>query len=56
MIEGVKYEVAGKIELKNLKDNCMWEEFRFIQKRDGSEYWLSYDNLYKEYSLTIYPS
>lgn len=52
MIEGVKYEVAGKIEFKNLKDNCMWEEFRLIQKRDGREYWLSYDNLYKEYSLT----
>lgn len=52
IIEGAKYEIAGKIEFKNLKDNCMWEECRLIQKRDGREYWLSYDNLYKEYSLT----
>lgn len=52
MIEGEKYKVEGKIEFKNLKDGCLWEEFRLIKKRDGLEYWLAYDNIYKEYSLT----
>ena len=51
-IQGNTYHVMGKIRYKNLKDNCCWFEYRLLAKDSRREKWLSYDDVYNEYSLS----
>lgn len=52
-IDGNDYEVIGIISYRNRMDNCMWMEYRVFSKSLGREKWLSYDEEYKEYSLSV---
>ncbi len=52
-IDGNDYEVIGIISYRNRMDNCMWMEYRVFSKALGREKWLSYDEEYKEYSLSV---
>jgi len=51
-VDGGIYEVIGKIQYKNLDDGCCWFEYRMIQQNSGNEKWLSYDSIYREYSIS----
>ncbi len=49
--DGELYQVIGRITYKNADDNCQWDEYRLRAEKDGSEHWLSVDDVYKEYSI-----
>jgi hypothetical protein len=49
--DGELYQVVGRITYKNTDDNCQWDEYRLISDKDGTEHWLSVDDVYKEYSI-----
>ena len=49
--DGELYQVIGRITYKNADDGCKWDEYRLIAEKDGSEHWLSVDDVYKEYSI-----
>ncbi len=51
-IEGVTYNVAGKIRYQNAVDRCMWDEYRLLAQGGIQEKWLSVDSVYKEYSIS----
>ncbi len=49
--DGELYQVVGRITYKNVNDGCCWDEYRLFAEKDGSEHWLSVDDVYKEYSI-----
>lgn len=49
--DGELYQVIGRITYKNSDDSCKWDEYRLRAEKDGSEHWLSVDDVYKEYSI-----
>lgn len=51
-IEGRFYDIIGKIQYQNTADRCVWHEYRLISCDDGREYWLSADDVYREYSIS----
>ncbi|WP_052447427.1 DUF4178 domain-containing protein [Clostridium polynesiense] len=51
-VDGKLYRIIGKIQYKNQEDNCRWFEYRLKQQNTGTEQWLSYDDIYDEYSLS----
>lgn len=51
-VDGDIYEIIGKIQYKNLKDNCDWFEYRMRATQYSEERWLSIDDTYKEYSIS----
>ncbi|MBS6395575.1 MAG: DUF4178 domain-containing protein [Clostridiales bacterium] len=51
-VDGDICQVIGRIQYRNLDDNCRWDEYRLRQKSSGRELWLSYDDAYNEYSLS----
>lgn len=53
LVDGRVYHIIGKIHYKNLSDNCCWFEYR-MESKDAPRYerWLSYDSVYKEYSIS----
>ena len=51
-VDGDIYEIIGKIQYKNLKDNCNWFEYRMKATQYSEERWLSIDDTYKEYSIS----
>lgn len=51
-ISGNFYQVLGKVRYQNLSDSCCWDEYRLLNSGTGREYWLSVDNVYKEYSIS----
>lgn len=50
--DGELYKIIGKIQYKNIDDNCQWFEYRLKKVTDGSEAWLSVDDVYDEYSIS----
>lgn len=52
LINGSRYKIIGKVQYKNLSDNCFWYEYRLIQQETGMEKWLSADLNYNEYSIS----
>ena len=44
--------IVGKITYRNTNDNRHWDEYRMISLADSSEWWLSIDDAYKEYSIS----
>ncbi|MDE6759513.1 MAG: DUF4178 domain-containing protein [Lachnospiraceae bacterium] len=53
LVGGRVYHIIGKIHYKNLSDNCCWFEYRMESKETPQyEKWLSYDSVYKEYSIS----
>lgn len=50
--DGELYKIIGKIQYKNIDDNCRWLEYRLKKITDGSEVWLSVDEAYDEYSVS----
>lgn len=51
-VDGELYQVIGKIQYRNINDNCRWMEYRLKKVADGSEVWLSADETYNEYALS----
>ena len=51
-VDGGIYKIIGKIQYKNLDDGCCWFEYRMIQQNSGIEKWLSYDSVYREFSIS----
>ncbi len=51
-IDGNDYEVIGVISYRNRMDNSMWMEYKVFSKAIGREKWLSYDEEFKEYSIS----
>lgn len=51
-IDGNDYEVIGIISYRNRMDNCMWMEYKVYSQSLRREKWLSYDEEFKEYSLS----
>lgn len=51
-VDGTVYDIIGKIQYKNLSDNCCWFEYRMIAKEYKKEKWLSCDDKYHEYSIS----
>jgi len=51
-VDGQIYDVVGKVEYRNLNDNCTWFEYRLISTANRKEKWLSYDSMYGEYSIS----
>lgn len=53
LVDGRVYHIIGKIHYKNLSDNCCWFEYR-MESKEAPRYerWLSYDSVYKEYSIS----
>lgn len=50
--DGELYKILGKIQYKNIDDNCRWMEYRLKKVTDGAEFWLSIDEAYDEYSIS----
>ena len=52
-IDGENYVVTGRIKYCNLNDmNATWTEYCLRSESDYREKWLSYDELYQEYSIS----
>lgn len=51
-VDGDIYDIIGKIQYKNIKDNCCWYEYRMKSRGFSREKWLSFDITYREYSLS----
>ncbi len=52
-IDGDNYEVIGIISYRNRMDNAMWMEYRVLAQNPRKEAWLSYDEEFKEYSISF---
>lgn len=52
LVDGEVCDVIGSISYRNIYDNSMWMEYRLISQRTGREKWLSYDEEFKEYSVS----
>lgn len=51
-VDGNDYEVIGIISYRNRMDNCMWMEYKIYSQTLRREKWLSYDEEFKEYSIS----
>lgn len=51
-ISGKNYKVIGKIKYKNRNDDLIWFEYRLRAEKGVEVVWLSYDEYYREYSLS----
>lgn len=51
-VDGDTYEVIGAIAYRNRVDNSMWMEYRMYSNALRCEKWLSYDEEYREYSIS----
>lgn len=51
-IDGRMFDVVGKIQYQNTSDRCIWHEYRMFSCDDRKEYWLSADDVYREYSIS----
>ena len=51
-VDGDDYEVIGIISYRNRMDNCMWMEYKIFSHTMRQERWLSYDEEFKEYSIS----
>ena len=51
-VDGEIYEVIGKISYRNRVDNSMWMEYRILSHQARREKWLSYDEEFREYSVS----
>lgn len=51
-VDGDDYEVIGIISYRNRMDNCMWMEYKIYSQSLRRENWLSYDEEFKEYSIS----
>ena len=51
-VDGDDYEVIGIISYRNRMDNCMWMEYKIFSHSLRREKWLSYDEEFKEYSVS----
>ena len=52
LVDGDDYKVVGKILYRNENDGMTWTEYRMLKCSSGSEYWLSVDDYYREYSIS----
>ena len=52
LADGEVCDVVGSISYRNIYDNSMWREYRLISQKTGREKWLSYDEEFKEYSVS----
>lgn len=52
LVDGEVCDVVGSISYRNVYDNSMWMEYRLISQKTGREKWLSYDEEFKEYSIS----
>lgn len=52
LVDGEVCDVVGSISYRNRYDNSMWMEYRLISQKTGREKWLSYDEEYREYSVS----
>lgn len=50
--DGRLFTVKGFIQFQNMSDQCTWYEYRMIAMDDRREYWLSVDDVYREYSIS----
>lgn len=50
--DGRLFSIAGKIQYQNTADMCIWHEYRMFSCDDRKEYWLSVDDVYREYSIS----
>lgn len=50
-VDGRRYKILGKLQYKNVDDNCRWMEYRLKPVDGGGEFWLSVDEVYDEYAL-----
>ncbi len=51
-VDGSEYEVIGIISYRNRMDNAMWMEYRIFSQSTRQESWLSYDEEFREYSIS----
>jgi len=51
-VDGRIFNVVGKIQYQNTTDRCIWHEYRMFSEDDRREYWLSVDDVYREYSIS----
>lgn len=51
-VDGEIYEIIGKISYRNRIDNSMWMEYRILSHQARREKWLSYDEEFREYSVS----
>ncbi len=50
--DGEVYKVVGKVVYRACNDiKAEWTEYRLISEKTGREKWLSYDDIYREYSI-----
>ena len=52
LVDGEVCDVVGSISYRNIYDNSMWMEYRLISQKTGREKWLSYDEEFREYSVS----
>ena len=52
LVDGEVCDVVGSISYRNIYDNSMWMEYRLISQQTRREKWLSYDEEFKEYSIS----
>lgn len=52
LVDGEVCDVVGSISYRNINDNSMWMEYRLISQQTRREKWLSYDEEFKEYSIS----
>lgn len=52
LVDGEVCSVVGKISYRNIHDNSMWMEYRLISQESRREKWLSYDENFREYSVS----
>ncbi len=51
-IQNTEYKVIGKIQYMNPAEQTFWNEYRLRSAADNGEYWLSVDDVYREYSVS----
>lgn len=52
-VDGDNYVIIGRIKYCNLNDmNATWTEYALRSENGGEDRWLSYDELYQEYSIS----
>lgn len=52
-IKGEQFNIVGKITYRNKVDGCIWDEYRMFTLGTKVEKWLSVDDHFKEYSISM---
>ena len=52
-IQSVGYVVVGGITYRNMADGNCWDEYRVRKLETSAEAWLSIDDVFREYSITL---